>query len=302
MVKALVLLALPVLILAGPALVLRDEMPVVTAEMVDEINASGSWKASLDWVNGMTIGQAKRKLGGAHRPVNKFPAYKPGVLDQYLQIPDAFSWQGNQCLGAIRNQGDCGSCWAFGASETFSDRVCLGTNAAQNVVLSPQWLVSCDNSNYGCGGGYLDLVWDYINTNGIPLETCDPYNSGDNDESGSCSANCSTFYQSTTPVPYNGPAAIQTGLLTGPLETCFQVYQDFMSYSSGIYVHTTGDFVGGHCTKMVGWGNDNGVNYWIVANSWGTGWGQEGFFWIEFGQCGIDTEAMAGDFQGTTTL
>ncbi|CAG9313982.1 unnamed protein product [Blepharisma stoltei] len=64
-------------------------------------------------------------------------------------------------------------------------------------------------------------------------------------------------------------AAILAG---GPIEVTFQVYQDFMTYSGGIYKHTTGNFLGNHCVKVVGWGTQNGTNYWVVANSWKLPW------------------------------
>jgi len=83
-------------------------------------------------------------------------------------------------------------------------------------------------------------------------------------------------------------------MANGPVEVSFTVYQDFMSYTGGIYKHTTGAQLGGHAVMAVGWGNSNGTNYWICANSWTTGWGIQGFFWIAFGQCGIDNGAVAG--------
>ena len=78
----------------------------------------------------------------------------------------------------------------------------------------------------------------------------------------------------------------------GPVETQFTIYEDFYSYKSGIYVHTTGAEVGGHAAKIFGWGKQNYTNYWIVANNWGTSWGMDGYFWIEFEKCGIDTAAF----------
>lgn len=72
------------------------------------------------------------------------------------------------------------------------------------------------------------------------------------------------------------------------METGFTVYSDFMNYAGGIYQHTTGYVEGGHAVKMIGWGVEGGVEYWICANSWGPKWGEEGFFRIAFGQCGID--------------
>jgi cathepsin B len=297
MVQTYLLLALPLLVLSGPALRLQDEMPVVTADMVQEINASGDWQASMEWVEGMTIGQAKKMMGGLKGHMGEFPEFKLNALANYLTTPASYTWVGNSCIGAIRNQADCGSCWAFGAVEAFADRICLKTNAKTQVVLSPQWLVSCDtDGNKGCGGGFQTLAWSYINKHGIPAESCDPYTSGDNDETGSCSANCSQFYKSTTPTAYKGPDNIKAGILTGPVETCFEVYQDFMSYKSGVYIHKTGAYVGNHCVKMLGWGVQSGTSYWIIANSWGTTWGMDGIFYIAFGQGGIDTEAMAGDY------
>jgi len=75
----------------------------------------------------------------------------------------------------------------------------------------------------------------------------------------------------------------------GPMETSFNVYSDFMNYKSGIYQHTSGYLEGGHAIKVLGWGSQGGLNYWICANSWGTSWGETGYFRIAFGECGIDS-------------
>ena len=295
MAKLLVLLALPALLLAGPALRLEDERPIITQEMVDHVNSKGQWQASMDWAKNMTVGQARRMLG-ALPSATKAPKANFGVLRDYLTVPASFDsrdqWPG--CVGAIRNQGDCGSCWAFSATEVLADRFCIDQGV--KVVLSPQWLVSCDTTNYGCGGGYLNYAWEYMQTTGVPADNCDPYASGDNDESGSCSANCSAFYTSTAATSYDNPADIQAAIIQGgPVQTAFTVYEDFYSYTSGVYTHTTGGEVGGHAVKIIGWGNQKGTNYWIVANSWGASWGMSGFFWIAFGQCGIDSDAIAGN-------
>jgi cathepsin B len=297
MAKLLVLLALPALLLAGPALRLQDDRPIVTKEMVDHINSKGQWKASLDWAGNMTVREARRMLG-ALTSSTKAPKANFGALHKYLQVPASFDsrdqWPG--CVGAIRNQADCGSCWAFSAVEVLADRFCID-QGIKGLVLSPQWLVSCDNQNYGCGGGYLNLAWEYMNTNGVPLETCDPYSSGDNDESGQCpDTNCAVYTATANAVSYDNPADIQAAIMQGgPVQTAFTVYEDFYSYTSGIYTQTSDEEVGGHAVKIIGWGNQSGTNYWIVANSWGADWGMSGFFWIAFGQCGIDTDAIAGN-------
>ncbi|MBL2462909.1 peptidase C1, partial [Klebsiella pneumoniae] len=80
---------------------------------------------------------------------------------------------------------------------------------------------------------------------------------------------------------YSNPASIQAEIVaTGPIEAAFTVYQDFMSYTSGVYIHTWGSQLGGHAVKMLGWGVSGSQNYWICANSWNTNWGMQGFFWI----------------------
>lgn len=79
----------------------------------------------------------------------------------------------------------------------------------------------------------------------------------------------------------------------GPMQTAFSVYQDFYSYRSGIYKYTSGAYLGGHAVKVIGWGNLNGVNYWIVQNSWGASWGEAGFFRIRFNELGINSQVWA---------
>lgn len=84
---------------------------------------------------------------------------------------------------------------------------------------------------------------------------------------------------------------MQQALMTyGPLSAAFTVYSDFPTYKSGVYKHTTGEALGGHAILIVGWGSDNGEDYWIVKNSWNEQWGNNGYFWIARGsdECGIE--------------
>ncbi len=92
-------------------------------------------------------------------------------------------------------------------------------------------------------------------------------------------------------------AAIQTEIMTnGPVEAAFTVYQDFLTYTSGVYKHVSGSELGGHAVRILGWGVDSGTNYWIVANSWNQYWGNNGYFWILRGvdECGIESGIVAG--------
>merc|ERR1712113_417868 len=95
-------------------------------------------------------------------------------------------------------------------------------------------------------------------------------------------------------VTANGVTGIQQAIMAGgPMEVAFTVYADFENYAGGIYHHVSGEGVGGHAVKVVGWGVDNGVNYWKIANSWNPYWGENGYFRIKFGEGGIDAQAVA---------
>lgn len=85
-------------------------------------------------------------------------------------------------------------------------------------------------------------------------------------------------------------------MTNGPVEAAFYVYRDFISYKSGVYHHTSGSFLGGHAIKIIGWGVDGSTPYWIIANSWGTTWGINGFFWMLRGrnECGIESQVITG--------
>lgn len=72
-----------------------------------------------------------------------------------------------------------------------------------------------------------------------------------------------------------------------------EIYTDFFNYKSGIYSHASGSYAGGHAIKIIGWGADNGTSYWLVANSWGTQWGENGFFKIEIGTLNVDQAVYA---------
>jgi len=304
-------LALAAAVLAMPD---PDNAPLLNKHMIDAINADGDWEASMnnkfaDW----KVRDAKRILGT--KLDAKFHNVKT-VAHVAEAIPDSFDartqWPNGQ-IHPIRNQEQCGSCWAFAASEAFSDRQAIASNNAINVVMSPQALVSCDTQggNQGCDGGYPIKAWDYMVSTGIPSDECYPYTSGGG-VTGKCkfqagASSCTpsggsgpaTVYKAASAyaIAPNNVAAMQTEIMTyGPIEVAFEVYEDFFSYTSGVYVHKTGALDGGHAVKIIGWGVLNGVDYWTVANSWGTTWGMDGFFLIKRGvnECGIESQPVAG--------
>jgi cathepsin B len=284
---------------------------VTSADQVAEINAIANitWTAALTTTfNGMNMWQVKKnRITLRHKKnVDNTTTSDDDSRRNLATIPAAFDARTNwpKCIHPIRDQGGCGDCWAFAASEVLSDRFCIVSNKSTNVVMSPQFLVSCDTTDWACNGGYPYYSWKFLEKSGDVSDTCYPYQSG-NGAVPSCSkfTKCSDgsalrhYYAKVNSTKYfTTPAAIQMEIMTnGPVETGMEVYSDFFSYSSGIYTNTTGStFLGGHAVKIVGWGNANGTNYWIVANSWGTYWGMSGYFNIQFGSCSLDSSAIAG--------
>ena len=297
--KLILIIALVICTLAGPAIVEDDNAELLPQSTIDYINSvQSSWMASKEWVGSMTLGEAKSFVSSHSNSQDLPPEFNWGALLDSFTAPSSFDSrvQWPTCIHPIRDQAQCGGCWAFGAAEALSDRFCIATNGATNVVLSPQYLIDCDTSSNGCNGGYANLAWRFIQQQGVPTDSCVPYKAVD----ASCPAKCADgsvpkFYKVSSTASYTNPASIQAAVLTsGPIEVSFQIYQDFYSYKSGVYVHTTGGLVGYQLVKLIGWGVSGSQNYWIVANSWSTSWGNQGYFWIAFGQCEIDSQGVAG--------
>jgi cathepsin B len=228
-------------------------------------------------------------------------------IDDSVGAPDNYDPRTGpkaNCYSKIRDQGQCGSCWAFAAATTLTDRLCLLKNT--NVILSPQDLVSCDTTlNKGCDGGNPIAAWEYIALKGIVSDACYPYTSG-NGVTGKClltGSKCpivgETYHKYKTGQPklLRDQTVIKTQLLTGSIEATMMVYDDFPSYESGIYVKTSSNLLGGHAVRMIGYGVDTktSLHYWIVANSWSESWGEQGYFRIKTGECSIDSACTYAD-------
>jgi hypothetical protein len=188
----------------------------------------------------------------------------------------------------VKNQGGCGSCVAFGAVAALEGNLKVGTNnPSWNPDLSEQHLFSCGGGKCALGW-YLSAALNYLKVNGTPDEPCFPYTGSDSLCSNTCSNWQSRAYKINWYWVSTSTDAIKAALKNGPLLARFDVYSDFFSYRSGIYRHTTGSLAGGHAIAIVGYGTYNGETYWIVKNSWGSSWGEAGYFRIFSGDCGIN--------------
>ena len=264
--------------------------------------------------------------GAENLPEKKFKksnANLPENFDPRIEYPNCES------LREVRDQANCGSCWAFGAVEAMSDRICIKSGQTDQRRVSAQNLLACCSScGFGCNGGYPANAWRYWKNTGIPTgglygdkSTCQPYflppcdhhvegshgECPDTVNTPSCVKNCkdgsgvdytSDLTKGSSAYSVSGEANIMQELYeSGPVEASFTVYEDFLTYRSGVYQHVTGSALGGHAIKMIGWGVENGTKYWLCVNSWNNEWGDGGFFKILRGnnECGIERSVSAGE-------
>jgi C1A family cysteine protease len=203
-------------------------------------------------------------------------------------LPSSLDWRNNggNFVSGIRNQGGCGDCWAFATTAALESSLLRAGVPAAGLDLSEQVMVSCGNSG-GCGGGYISYASDYIRDTGLPNEACYPYGATD----GSCSNRCPDWQSTARKIAgwswvtttSTAVDTLKNALYTqGPLVTTMDVYGDFYYYTGGVYTHTSGSILGGHAVLLVGY-NDAG-QYFIVKNSWGTGWGEQGYFKIAYNE------------------
>jgi len=288
-------------------------------------NKASTWKAGVNtrFAN-LTSTEAKRLLGvlpGKRPFVPRLGAadVDPASLPTDFDARTAFT-KCSTIISQIRDQGPCGSCWAFGGASAMSDRLCISTNGAVQVPLSTEDLVSCcDSCGMGCDGGYPESAWQYFMDEGLVAESVYPYAfpSCEHHTTGSkppCGAEQPTpacqssklsnkKYKGASVYAVDGSiSSIQNEIMTnGPVEGAFTVYEDFLTYKSGVYQHTTGSELGGHAIRVMGWGVENGTPYWLVANSWNEDWGDKGTFKILRGsnECGIDEQMVAGKVKTT---
>jgi len=270
-----------------PFLAAAEEHPI-RQTLVDRINAAGlSWHAAPIEENpfGKTSLDEIKGLMGLQQVGKKSSGFRSGI--ELGDIPEMFDGRTtfSSCQNSIRDQANCGSCWAFGAAETLTTNLCvLGLG---NLVLAPQDLVSCDSADHGCNGGTLPGAWDYIDKNGLRSDSCLPYTAF-NGTVDACPAGCASGSDFThhkcpvQPTMLDSDQEIQAAVMTiGAVEVGFFVMEDFMNYKSGIYSYKEGRQLGGHAVKIVGWGKQIDTFYWIVQNSWGPTWGENGFFRIK---------------------
>jgi len=234
-------------------------------------------------------------------PSDNAPSKSVFVADKVAVLPDTVDWRDKGIVTAVKDQGNCGSCWSFSTTGTLEGQHALSTGNL--VSLSEQQLVECDDFiNSGCNGGWPYLALTYIKNNGgIESEEDYPYLSTDMIPIvRTCSFDSSKVAATATGyvnVASGDEDALKEAVASiGPISVLIDAnHFTFMNYNSGIYSNprcSTTEL--DHAVLAVGYGTDNGEDYWLVKNSWNTSWGEEGYIKMARNQnnmCGIATKA-----------
>ncbi|MEW6051569.1 MAG: C1 family peptidase [Candidatus Zixiibacteriota bacterium] len=219
-------------------------------------------------------------------------------------LPPSYDWRSITAMPPIRNQGGCGSCWAFATVGAMECAIKIYDDTVVN--LSEQWLVSCNNRGWGCDGGWLAFdffQWDSDPCNGIGAiaETSFPYVAADV----ACSCPYEHLYRIDSWGFVDGewviptPEAMKQAIMEyGPIAVCVYANSAFQAYGGGIFNACENQWIN-HAVVLVGWDDTQGPGgVWIMRNSWGQSWGESGYMRIPYGCCEIGYGAAWMDYSG----
>ncbi|XP_065856550.1 senescence-specific cysteine protease SAG39-like [Euphorbia lathyris] len=222
----------------------------------------------------------------------------PFRYENISAVPTSMDWRKKGAVTAIKDQGQCGSCWAFSTVAAVEGITQLTTGKL--ISLSEQELVDCDTKgeDQGCEGGLMDDGFKFIIGNqGITTETNYPYDAADGTCKTKKEANHAAKITGYEDVPANDEAALMKAVANQPIAVAIDASgSEFQFYSSGIFTGSCGTELD-HGVTAVGYGSSGGMNYWLVKNSWGSQWGEEGYIRMQKdidaneGLCGIAMEA-----------
>ena len=217
-------------------------------------------------------------------------------------LPASVDWRTKGAVTGVKDQGQCGSCWSFSASGAMEGAWFVSTGNL--VSISEQELVDCAGIRYGssgCNGGQMDGAFKFAIDNGICTESSYPYTSGDTQTGGSCQkCSAAVTIDECFDVKSNDQLALKEAVSKQPVAIAIEAdTRYFQSYASGVLTAATCGTTLDHGVLVVGYGTEtNGQMYWLVKNSWGTTWGDDGYVKIartesksDAGVCGIAMEA-----------
>jgi C1A family cysteine protease len=204
-------------------------------------------------------------------------------------------WRSHGAVNAIKDQGQCGSCWAFSAVSAMESAHHKATGKL--LSFAEQQLVDCSTRNHGCNGGNAGLAFNYYKTDAAMAESSYKYTARDQRCSYNAKNTTGVKDQSYSNVTRNSSSQMKSALQKAPLSVAIEADRSvFQSYRSGIFNSSSCGTNLDHATNVVGWGSSSGTDYWIMRNSWGTSWGEKGYMRLAItsgaGICGIQSSPL----------
>ncbi len=251
-----------------------------------------SWRAGITPVSGLSMEEKKKLCGLIPPPPGKVQSLPAVTAPRDASYPPSLDWRDMEGTTPVKNQGSCGSCWAFAAVGQLESHTRIVDGRLED--LSEQQVISCNSAGAGCGGGWAGNAYEVFEDPGSVQELCMPYNPGNNPP---CTQDQCVIHARISGYSYisNNVNSIKEALLTGPVWTGMDVYDNFYDYQVGCYRGGT-TYVGAHAVLIVGWDDSRCGGAWIVKNSWGPGWGMDGYFYIQWGTSGIGRSSYQIDY------
>jgi len=282
------------------------------------------WKQNRDIINTNNAAIKSGEITGAWFGYNKFSDLTPEefrntylmknyqtlpkhqrryvTLKEGVNVPKSFDWRTLSKVTAVKDQGQCGSCWAFSATENIESVWMIAKDLKNDTMkpLSPQQIVDCDKKDAGCNGGDTPTAYHYvIKAGGLDTEADYPYRAKDE----KCSFKKDSVFAHIKNWKYvtehHDEKKLREHIATiSPASICVDAAK-WQNYESGVMTaeQCAKHVVLDHCVQLVGYNLDDSHPYWIVRNSWSRGWGEDGYIRLAYGHntCGLTNEATTAE-------
>lgn len=266
-------------VLAAPAQAEQAELQAIR-QAIQERGAR--WTAAETSISRLPADQRPPTNAAAPRPSGELYSATPTWGGTSFADQDTFSWRelDGDYTSPPKSQGGCGACWAFASLGVLESQYNIESGDPRwDLDLSEQAMLSCSDGD--CGGWYSEGAIEYLVANGAVTEECMPY---EGDALLACFEVCDEYDDpliiSSATWGDGATYTMKAMLEHGPLVAHMVVYEDLDYYESGVYEHVWGELSGGHVVSIHGW--DDAEGCWLAKNSWGTDWGEDGYFRIKY--------------------
>lgn len=255
-------------------------------QLQEEIRQNGwTWTAGHTGVSDLTPAEKQAMLGLVPMNEEERRARSSGEVIALPErdLPASYDWRSLGGMTGVRNQGGCGSCWAFAPTAAFESMIKIYKGVDTN--LSEQQILVCNEMGGSCDGGQSEAAYFVQMTMGQVSETSMPYTGNDTAPCNDDEYDSVEYLQGYQMVP-NIIANLKTAILTGPIAVNLYAPNSLFYYTDGCYQYTGSGQVN-HCVTLCGWDDNacSGQGAWLFKNSWGPSWGEGGYGWMRYGDC-----------------